>query len=132
MRIAKAVTKALPNSTEPAAVLALNYADAIDQAAHVPLALAGALETLRRAAALADTDAGGDDAARAFDKIAAALATATILDKLGPKLLAALDALLITPKAKAAIAGGIDASRPPSPLDEFRNRHDTRHLRAAG
>lgn len=135
MRLAESVDAALPGSTEPAAVLALAYADAIDEASHVPLALAEALDLLRTAAAITDAgeEDGGDRASRAFRQVEAAVATVTVLDKLGPKLLAALDALLVTPKAKAAITGRLEsAGQPDSPLDELRNRHDSRRLRAAG
>lgn len=132
MRLTEAVSNAMPGSTNPATLLALSYADAIDQATHVPLALADALEELRRAAEQFDAD-GEDKASRAFRQVAAAVATATILEKLGPKFLAAIDALLLTPKAKAAISGRLDdAAAPPSPLDAMRKRNDSRSLRAAG
>jgi hypothetical protein len=46
-----------------------------------------------------------------------------LLPDLGPKLLATLEALLLTPKAKAAAMRGVkDAQRPKSPLDELRAR----------
>lgn len=135
MLLTEAVSEARPDSTDPAVLLALSYADAIDQATHVPLGLEEALDDLRLAAMLADeaSESGDDRAMHAFRKVAAAVAVATILDKLGPKFLAALDALLLTPKAKAAISGRLnDAALPPSPLDKMRQRHDDRHLRAAG
>lgn len=133
MRLTKAVAEAVTDRKTPAAVLALAYAETIEQATHVPLALASALDTLRRAAELLDEADETKDATRAFGKIAAVVATATILDRLGPKLLATLDALLITPKAKAALRDRLDnAGDPASPLDPLRERHGTRHLRAAG
>ena len=135
MLLTESVEAALPNATDPAALLALNYADAIDQATHVPLGLEEALDELRLAAMLADeaSESGDDRATQAFRKVAAAVSVATILDKLGPKFLASLDALLLTPKAKAAISGRMnDAARPASPLDAMRENHDSRHLRSAG
>lgn len=135
MLLTEAVENAIPDSADPAVLLALSYADAIDQATHVPLGLAEALDELQVAAAIADeaSESGDDRAMHAFRKVAAAVAVATILDKLGPKFLASLDALLLTPKAKAAISGRLEgAARPKSPLDEIRERNDSRHLRSAG
>jgi hypothetical protein len=131
--LTEAVTKALTDLEQPAAVLALQYAEAIDQATHVPLALADALAALARAAELADDAAESDDAGRAYRKVAAAVATATILERLGPKLLVTLDTLLVTPRARAALAHRLGAgAQPASPLDALRDRHGTRKLRAAG
>lgn len=133
MRLTEAVADAVADVDQPAAVLALQYADAIDQATHVPLALADALETLARAAELADGVDESDDASRAHRKVAAALATATILERLGPKLLTTLDTLLVTPRARAAVAHRLPGTAAPaSPLDALRERHGTRGLRAAG
>lgn len=133
MRLTEAVAVAVADTDQPAAALALQYARTIDQATQVPLGLAGALATLHQAVLLADAAEDSDAAARAFRKVAAALATATLLERLGPKLLATLDALLVTPAAKARLTRGLDnAAHPANPLDALRDRHGTRHLRAAG
>jgi hypothetical protein len=133
MTLTEAVTEAVSDPADPAATLALAYADAIDQATHVPLGLADALDTLAAAAAAVDIADGSDDATRAHRKVAAALSAVTVLGDLGPRLLAALDALTLTPKARAALSRKLDdAARPASPLDALRDRHDSRHLRAAG
>lgn len=55
------------------------------------------------------------------------------LDKLGARLLAALDALGLTPRARAAILKGANDERPDghvSPLDELRKRREDRTGRA--
>lgn len=48
------------------------------------------------------------------------------LDKAGPQLLAVLDALLMTPKARAAAMKGAKNERNASPLDELRARRAAR------
>jgi len=87
--LVNAVRTALKDPKEPAAVLALEYAEAID--------------------------AGGDLAAY------------------GPKLLSCLDALLLTPRARAAVKKVMepDDSQPASPLDELRARRAARQRGAS-
>jgi len=48
--------------------------------------------------------------------------------KVGPMLLAALEALLMTPRARASVAKGVnsDKRKPVSPLDELRARRAAR------
>lgn len=137
MRLVKAVTQAVDDETEPAAVLALAYARSIDRATHVPATLADALDTLRRAAAAADTADETGDAGRAYRHVASVISAAAVLGSLGPKLLAALDTLLVTPKALVAVTGRMKpaAAEPAGdvdPLDELRTRRGTRSARAAG
>lgn len=49
------------------------------------------------------------------------------LDKVGPLLLAVLESLLMTPRARAAaVKGGTGAQPARSPLDELRARRDAR------
>jgi hypothetical protein len=133
VRLTEAVTGAVADPAAPTAVLALTYAASIDEATHAPLGLAEALERLSVAAGIADEqmggDALGDSYGRAFRKVAAALSAVSVASDLGPKLLDTLDALLITPKARAAIG---DAVTPPadSPLDRLRGNHDNRRLRS--
>lgn len=140
MRLTRAVTDALTSRTDPAAVLALAYAKTIDQAMYLPPTLAAALETLRRAAAAADVENDDAKASRALELVTKTLTAGTALDRFGPKLLSALDVLLVTPKALAGL--GVPPAEPPTPeaettadvstLDELRNRHGTRAQRAAG
>lgn len=142
MRLTRAVTEALANPSEPAAVLALAYARTIDRAMYVPPTLAAALETLRRAAAAADIENDDAKASRALEIVTTALTGATALERFGPKLISALDVLLVTPKALAGL--GVPPAEPPAPepagepaanvseLDELRERHGTRGQRAAG
>jgi hypothetical protein len=54
------------------------------------------------------------------------------LDKFGPLLLKALEALAMTPRSRLAPAkGGATSDERPSPLDELQARRDTRAQRAA-
>lgn len=142
MRLTRAVTDALTDRTDPAAVLALAYAKTIDQAMYLPPTLAAALETLRRAAAAADVENDDAKASRALELVTKTLTAGTALDRFGPKLLSALDVLLVTPKALAGL--GVPPAEPPASepaaepaagvtkLDELRDRHGTRARRAAG
>lgn len=136
MRLADVVATAVADQRAPAAALALVYAESIDEATHVPLGLAAALDQLRLAAALADeagsADKPTDEHMRAYRKVADALAAVTVASDLGPKLLASLDALLLTPKARAAAGAAVGAVTPASPLQRLRERHDGRQLRAVG
>lgn len=53
------------------------------------------------------------------------------LDKLGPKLLAALDALALTPRARAAVTKGVTGDKPTvDPVDQFRARRAARQHNA--
>jgi hypothetical protein len=49
------------------------------------------------------------------------------VEKVGPPLLVVLEALGMTPKARAAVKGGTSASPSDSPLDELRARRVRRH-----
>lgn len=48
------------------------------------------------------------------------------VDKVGPLLLAALESLLMTPKARASTAKGGDRDRSSNPLDQLRARRAAR------
>lgn len=131
MRLADVVSRAVSDRAEPAAALAEVYAERIDESGHVGVALTNALAELRRAALLADescTDGRADQSAsKAYDKVAAALSAVTVAAELGPKLLAALDALLLTPKARAAAGEavkGAAGAKPANPMDALRARED--------
>jgi hypothetical protein len=80
---------------------------------------------------IATACAGAQDpeAGLAFDTIRAALAAHSVASDLGPKLLAALDALGLTPKARAAGGKGDSGDKPTrlaNPLDRLRAEHATR------
>ena len=134
MRLSDSVATAVADQRAPAAALALAYAERIDESGHAGLALGAALDQLRLAAQLADesnsADKIDDTNMRAFRKVAAALSAVTVTSDLGPKLLATLDALLLTPKAQASVGRQLAAATPASPLAGLRHRHANRHLRA--
>lgn len=105
--------------------LARVYATLIDAPAPAarytkPLAL------LRRACGAYDDP----DAMDAYRTIRDALGAHSVASDLGPKLLATLDALGLTPKARAsAKGGGGDQPRPADPLDELRAKRRARLAR---
>lgn len=114
MRLADVVTTAVADKRAPAAALAIAYAERIDESSHVALGLAAALDQLRLAAQIADESGSADKIddtnMRAFRKVSAALSAVTVASDLGPKLLAALDALLLTPKARAGVGDALPGS----------------------
>jgi hypothetical protein len=116
MRLTDVVATSVADRNAPAAALALVYAEQIDAATHVALGLIEALDRLRAAALLADetsTEDRADDAnMKAFRKVAGALSAVTVASDLGPKLLMSLDALLLTPKARAAVGQAIPPAVP--------------------
>lgn len=132
MRLADVVATAVADQRAPAAALALAYAEQIDEATHVTLGHAAALRMIEACvtAAVRSDPVAYAGAQAALDKIAAALSAVTVASDLGPKLLAALDALLITPKARAATGKAIGDAAPTNPLQQLRDRHDGRHLRS--
>lgn len=134
MRLADVVATSVADVRTPAAALALAYAEQIDEATHVSLGLAAALDQLQLAAQLADESAvdgkATDENMRAFRKVAAMLSTVTVTSDLGPKLLTTLDALLLTPKARAAAGQAVAENAATSALKLLRDRHDGRHLHA--
>lgn len=94
------------------AELARHYAALIDSAAP-SAALAKAIDHL-------DARIPADPAsADAWRKITAALAEHSVASDLGPKLLAALDALGLTPKARQAAGKAITTPKPANPLDQL-------------
>jgi hypothetical protein len=140
MRLTDVVATAVADQRAPAAALALAYAEQIDEATHVGLGLADALDRLRLAAQLADessdADRPDDTNMRAYRKVAAVVSAVTVASDLGPKLLAALDALLLTPKARAAAGQAVGSAVPAvSPLGALRAEEDeiaARRARRAG
>jgi hypothetical protein len=105
--------------------LARNYARLIDAAAP-------AAKYAKPLAAVQQVVNGSEDPflAEHWDKIVTALAEHTVASDLGPKYLAALAALGLTP-ASRAVKGGASNDSEPSPLDELRERRRTRAQRAA-
>lgn len=104
------------------AELAITYAKAIDEA-NVGAAALG--KVLREVAEL-DQDL--------YERLLDAVWTERthVLVQLGPKLLTAMDALLITPKARSALQKGVkDAGKRRNPLNELRARRAARVDNAA-
>lgn len=134
VQLTEAVTGAVAaDPAAPAAVLALTYAASIDEATHAPLGLAVALERLAVAVSIADEQAQdglGDTYGQSFRKVAAALSAVSVASDLGPKLLTALDALLLTPKARAAVGAALPTPKSADPLQKLRERYDGRGLRS--
>lgn len=65
-----------------------------------------------------------------FDKIAEALSAHSVASDLGPKLLAALTALGMTPASRRAVMGGQNAAPTRTGVDELRARRANRVERA--
>jgi len=112
-----------------AVALARRYAELIDAASPAskyrePLAQLG------RAVALLDVD-DATPYERALTKITDALAAHSVASDLGPKLLAALSALGLTPAARGDGKGGTAGEPAANPLDELRARRAARTDRTA-
>jgi len=67
-------------------------------------------------------DNAGEDAAKAFQRVADALAAHSVASDLGPKLLAALSALGLTLAGRGAKGGTGDSAPAVKPLDQLRQR----------
>jgi hypothetical protein len=103
-----------------AADLAVHYATLIDAAAP-----AGRYATALRWLANADCESDAD--LRAKETIRMALARHSVASDLGPKLLAALTELGLTPRARAAATEGVKPSgQPTSALDQLAERRRSR------
>jgi hypothetical protein len=103
------------------ATVASKYRDPLDQ-------LAAALRLL--AAVAMDSSALVDQAERALSKVTDALAAHTVASDLGPKLLAALTALGLTPAARGEAKGGDRGDAAPAggsrPESEFERQRRER------
>lgn len=117
--------KAQPGEPADAATeaLAVHYASLIDNAA-AGKKYAAALSWLRRAEQLTDEE-------QHADTIRAALAAHSVASDLGPKLLATLDALKLTPRARITKEGGPGARPIASALDQLAGRRAARRGNAA-
>lgn len=108
--------------------LARQYAVLIDNAA--PAAkYRKHLDGLRTALDLLEPEECAD-ALEHLDAVAVALAEHSVASDLGPKLLAALTALGLTPAARKAAMGGQDGAAHGSTADELRQRRADRAARA--
>jgi hypothetical protein len=96
------------------------------------MATSGPLERTVRSAARARKVTPADRAALELAlTYAKALDDGDDLDKLGPKLLASLDALGLTSRSRALMTKGAgDGSTGPDPIDELRKRRTARTHRA--
>lgn len=119
--VAEALRHAKPQPEDRAAVaLAKRYAALIDEAAPA----ASYREPLQRLRALVN-EFGPADVDKHLAKIEAALSAHTVASDLGPKLLAALTALGLTPAGRGAKGGG-GGGGVRSKLDELRERRARR------
>lgn len=122
--LAGVVRKALRTVKDPgpadvaAAELAIHYAKAIDEAELVAASLAKVLREVQEL----DIDV--------YDRLlplAVRIERTAVLASLGPKLLAALESLLMTPRSRAAVRRGVkDAAKRANPLDQLMDRRAAR------
>ncbi len=125
------IRAAAPAKLDTAAVaLARRYAELLDNAT-VAAKYVKHLDGLRAALDELGPAAELEGWRENLDRIAEALAAHSVASDLGPKLLAALTALGMTPAARRATNGGQDDARPTGPADELRKRRATRATRAA-
>lgn len=124
----------IPEQDRGAAALARKYAALIDESApsatyakHL-LAIREALDVLR----VEGIKVFGYDVDKAYDAIVIALSDHSVASDLGPKLLAALNALGLTPAGRAERGGGKtdDGRRTGSKTDELRAKRESRAQRA--
>lgn len=113
--------KAVPAEQDAATVaLAKRYALELDDAALVSRAVAKSLRKLSKI----------EEASEVYDELltlASRIEEAHVTALIGPKLLAALEQLQLTPKARSAVVqGGGVSNAGPTKLDELRNRRENR------
>jgi hypothetical protein len=122
--VAAAISKAKIKPEDAGTVaLAKRYAALIDEATP----RSAYAEHIRKIkVALSPLD---DDAEKALTKIADALAAHSVASDLGPKLLAALTALGLTPAARGAKGGAGDVPRASGPLDRIKQQREERQRR---
>jgi hypothetical protein len=126
--VAAALREAKPEKLDAGAVqLARKYAGLIDNAA-VAAKYRKPLEAVRSALLGAHT-LEAEDAIDSFNKIADALAEHSVASDLGPKLLATLTSLGLTPAGRGA-KGGQNGVPVANPLDELKARRASRAERA--
>jgi hypothetical protein len=126
--VAAALRQAKPEKLDAGAVqLAREYAALIDNAA-VAAKYRAPLMAIRRAIDCAE-EYDNRDALEAFNKISDALAEHSVASDLGPKLLATLTSLGLTPAGRGA-KGGQNGAPAANPLDELKARRASRAERA--
>lgn len=126
--IDQALADAGPGKRDAGAVALLRaYADLIDDAG-VPGKYAEALEWLVAVSELS-SDRMADKHVRA---ITLALSQQTATSDLGPKMLAAMEALQLTPRARAAKAPGTDRNGAKSPVASLKDEVADKRRRRAG
>ena len=111
-----------------AEALALSYAGLMDEAAPAGK-YRKALAVLRRTVAGVPTEE--DDPDEAFALIETALAQHSVASDLGPKLLAVLSGLGLTPAARGSQKEGGKPDVPSNPLDQLRRKRVERQLSIA-
>jgi hypothetical protein len=127
--VAAALREAKPEKLDAGAVqLAREYAALMDNAA-VAAKYRAPLAAIRRAIDCAE-EYDNRDALEAFNKIADALAEHSVASDLGPKLLAVLTSLGLTPAGRGAKGGQNGAPTAASALDELKARRASRAERA--
>jgi hypothetical protein len=127
--VATALREAKPEKLDAGAVqLARKYAGLIDNAA-VAAKYRKSLEAVR-SALLASESIEAEDALEHFGKITDALAEHSVASDLGPKLLAVLTSLGLTPAGRGAKGGQNGAPAAASALDELKARRASRAERA--
>lgn len=115
-----ALRKAPPDDQDAATVaLAKRYALELDDAAVVSTAMTKALRQLSKA----EVDV---ELFEKFEALAARIEEAHVAATIGPKLLAALEQLNMTPKARSAVTKGGGSTGGRSALDELRERRAKR------
>lgn len=117
-----ALAEATPERRDAGAVALLRaYADLLDDAG-VPGKYSDALDWVFQVAA-ASEDRNADKHARA---ILLALSLQSATSDLGPKMLAAMEALGLTPRARKVAAPAADRNGVKSPIDELRDKRRRR------
>lgn len=110
-----------PADQDAAAVaLAKRYALELDDAAVISTRMTKALRRLHKAE---DVD---DDLFEQFEALAARIEETHVAALIGPKLLAALEQLNMTPASRKAVVGGAAPPAGKSTLDELRERRENR------
>lgn len=110
-----------PEGQDAATVaLAKRYALELDEAVVISVKMTKALRRL------ADCDGVDAELFEQFEALAARIEATHVSATIGPKLLAALEQLHLTPKARIVVKGGGVPSAGPSELDKLRARRQGR------
>lgn len=118
-----ALESAPPADQDTATVaLAKRYALELDDAAVISTRMTKALRRLHKAE---DVD---DDLFEQFEALAARIEETHVAALIGPKLLAALEQLNMTPASRKAVVGGAEPPAGKSTLDELRERRESRGM----